>query len=91
MSTEIPTLNKRGRAHRYSEVAKMFDVSERTIIREVRSGRLKADRLGARIVRIFDDSIAQYLERVRGKCVIAPDSMKADAPSCCTAHVCFWG
>jgi excisionase family DNA binding protein len=53
MSTEIPTLNKRGRAHRYSEVAKMFDVSERTIIREVRSGRLKAYRLGARIVRIL--------------------------------------
>jgi hypothetical protein len=44
----------------------------RTVIREVRNGKLKADRLSERVVRIFDDSIDQYVaEHVRPR-EIAP-------------------
>ena len=51
----------RGRAHRYREAAQILNISERTVIREVRKGRLKADRLSERVVRIFDDSIDDYV------------------------------
>ena len=66
MTTETLSSRNRGRAHRYREAAQILNCSERHIIREVRSGRLKADKLGERVVRIFDDSIDSYLEHVRG-------------------------
>jgi excisionase family DNA binding protein len=59
--------SRRGRAHRYREVAQILSCSERHIIREVQSGRLKATRLGGRVVRIFDDSLDQYLDLVRSE------------------------
>jgi hypothetical protein len=33
----------------------------------VRGGQLRADRLGARVVRIFDDSIDEYLASIRSQ------------------------
>jgi|GEM_PF-884852 len=55
----------RGRAHRYREVAEILNCSERSVIRLVRQGLLRADRIGPRLVRIFDDSIDQYVASVR--------------------------
>jgi excisionase family DNA binding protein len=55
----------RGRAHRYREVAEILNCSERSVIRLVRQGLLRADRIGPRVVRIFDDSIDQYAASVR--------------------------
>jgi len=55
----------RGRAHRYREVAEILNCSERSVIRLVRQGLLRADRIGRRVVRIFDDSIDQYVASVR--------------------------
>jgi excisionase family DNA binding protein len=55
----------RGRAHRYREVAEILNCSERSVIRLVRQGLLRADRIGPRVVRIFDDSIDQYVASVR--------------------------
>jgi excisionase family DNA binding protein len=60
------TSRPRGRAHRYREAAELLNCSERQVIRLVRSGVLRADRLSERVVRIFDDSIDAYIERVRG-------------------------
>jgi len=60
MSTEI-RVRERGRAHRYRDAAKILNVSERQIIRYVRAGKLKADKLSARVIRIFDDSIDAFV------------------------------
>ena len=67
MTTEALRIRDRGRAHRYREAAQVLNCSERHIIRLVRSGKLKADRLGARVVRIFDDSIDEYLASIRSQ------------------------
>jgi excisionase family DNA binding protein len=58
---------RRGRAHRYREAAQALNCSERHVIRLVRGGKLRADRLGARVVRIFDDSIDEYLASIRSQ------------------------
>jgi excisionase family DNA binding protein len=55
----------RGRAHSYADVAKILGVSEREVIRMCARGDLKADKLSARVVRIFDDSLDAYVERQR--------------------------
>jgi excisionase family DNA binding protein len=66
-TTETLTSRHRGRAHRYRDAAEILKVSERQVIRLVRRGVLRADKLSERVVRIFDDSIDAYLERVRGE------------------------
>ena len=65
MTTAQLRVRDRGRAHRYREAAQILNVSERHIIRLVRSGRLKADRLGARVVRIFDDELDRFVASAR--------------------------
>jgi excisionase family DNA binding protein len=65
MTTEIFRVRDRGRAHRYREAAQVLNCSERHIIRLVRSGKLKADRLGARVVRIFDDELDRFVANAR--------------------------
>ena len=65
--TAEPATRTRGRAHTYDDAAKIFKVSKRQIIREVRSGRLKADKLSDRVIRIFDDQIDAYAELVRSE------------------------
>jgi excisionase family DNA binding protein len=67
MTTEVLRVRDRGRAHRYREVAQKFNCSERHVIRLVRGGQLRADRLGPRVVRIFDDSIDEYLASIRSQ------------------------
>ena len=67
MSPVTLASRSRGRAHRYREAAQILNCSERTIIRKVRSGELKADKLSERVIRVFDDSIDAYLEHVRGE------------------------
>jgi excisionase family DNA binding protein len=63
MTTEV--FRDRGRAHRYREAAQVLNCSERHIIRLVRSGKLKADRLGARVVKIFDDELDRFVANAR--------------------------
>jgi excisionase family DNA binding protein len=65
MTTEVLRVRDRGRAHRYREAAQVLNCSERHIIRLVRSGKLKADRLGARVVRIFDDELDRFVANAR--------------------------
>ena len=65
-TTERPGTRNRGRAHRYGDAAQILGISERQVIREVRAGRLKADKLSERVIRIFDDSLDAYVERRRG-------------------------
>jgi excisionase family DNA binding protein len=65
MTTEVFRVRNRGRAHRYREAAQVLNCSERHIIRLVRSGKLKADRLGARVVRIFDDELDRFVANAR--------------------------
>ena len=65
MTSEALRVRDRGRAHRYREAAQILNVSERHIIRLVRSGRLKADRLGARVIRIFDDELDRFVASAR--------------------------
>ena len=65
MTSEALRVRDRGRAHRYREAALILNVSERHIIRLVRSGKLKADRLGARVVRIFDDELDRFVASAR--------------------------
>lgn len=48
------------RANRVREVAEIFGTSERHIWRLIRSGALRAERLGARCVRVFDSEIERY-------------------------------
>jgi|RhiMetdeSRZDD1v2_1073273.scaffolds.fasta_scaffold138762_3 excisionase family DNA binding protein len=67
MPTDTLRVHNRGRAHRYREVAQVLNCSERHVIRLVRGGQLRADRLGARVVRIFDDSIDEYLASIRSQ------------------------
>jgi excisionase family DNA binding protein len=62
---EIQRIRDRGRAHRYREAAQVLNCSERHIIRLVRSGKLKADRLGDRVVRIFDDELDRFVASAR--------------------------
>jgi len=50
------------RAHRVRDVADIFGTSERHVWRLIKSGQLKAERLGARCVRVFDSEIARYRE-----------------------------
>jgi excisionase family DNA binding protein len=64
-TTERPGTRSRGRAHSYADVAQILGISEREVIRKVRSGELKADKLSARVVRIFDDSLDAFVERQR--------------------------
>jgi excisionase family DNA binding protein len=64
-TTERLGTRSRGRAHRYGDVAQILGISEREVIRKVRSGELKADKLSARVVRIFDDSLDAFVERQR--------------------------
>ena len=42
------------RANRVRDVADIFGTSERHVWRLIKSGQLKAERLGARCVRVFD-------------------------------------
>jgi len=66
MTTESLRVRERGRAHRYREAAQVLNCSERHIIRLVRSSvKLKADRLGARVVRIFDDELDRFVASAR--------------------------
>ena len=53
----------RGRAHRYREVAEILNCSERSVIRLVRQGLLRADRIGPRVVRIFDSAARRTATR----------------------------
>jgi excisionase family DNA binding protein len=57
---------KRGRAHKYKDVAEILNCSERHIIRLVHSGELRSTKLSSRCVRIFDEDIEAYLEKIRG-------------------------
>jgi hypothetical protein len=56
--------SKRGRAWRVRDVAKLFNVSTRTVEREIERGRLKADTLSRRAKRIFDDAIDAYADKL---------------------------
>ena len=53
------------RANRVRDVADIFGTSERQVWRLIKSGQLKAERLGARCVRVFDSEIARYRESLR--------------------------
>jgi excisionase family DNA binding protein len=53
------------RANRVRDVADIFGTSERHVWRLIKSGQLKAERLGVRCVRIFDSEIARYRESLR--------------------------
>ena len=53
------------RANRVRDVADIFGTSERHVWRLIKSGQLKAERLGARCVRVFDSEIARYRESLR--------------------------
>jgi predicted DNA-binding transcriptional regulator AlpA len=53
------------RANRVRDVADIFGTSERHVWRLIASGQLKAERLGARCVRVFDSEIARYRESLR--------------------------
>src|SRR6186713_1287954 len=53
------------RANRVRDVADIFGTSERHVWRPIKSGQLKAERLGARCVRVFDSEIARYRESLR--------------------------
>jgi hypothetical protein len=67
MSIKELGTRSRGRAHSYADIAKILQVSEHEVIRKVRSGELKADKLSTRCVRIFDDSLDAFVERQRDK------------------------
>ena len=53
------------RANRIRQVAELFNTSERHICRLIADGKLRADRLGPRCVRIFDSEIARYRASLR--------------------------
>lgn len=53
------------RADRIRQVAELFNTSERHIWRLIADGKLRADRLGPRCVRIFDSEIARYRASLR--------------------------
>jgi excisionase family DNA binding protein len=53
------------RANRIRQVAELFNTSERHIWRLIADGKLRADRLGPRCVRIFDSEIARYRASLR--------------------------
>jgi len=53
------------RANRVRDVADIFGTSERHVWRLIKSGQLKAERLGVRCVRVFDSEIARYRESLR--------------------------
>jgi excisionase family DNA binding protein len=53
------------RANRVRQVAEIFGTSERHIWRLIHRGELKAERLGARCVRVFDSEIARYRQSLQ--------------------------
>ena len=65
METEVLGTRSRGRAHTYEEVSRILKISKRQLIREIRAGALKADRLSERVIRIFDDALDEYISRGR--------------------------
>jgi excisionase family DNA binding protein len=60
-TTIEPATRSRGRAHRYKEAAKILNISDRSVIRLIRTGKIKVTYLGPRSPRIFDDAIDAYL------------------------------
>lgn len=59
-------LPNRGDALSYKQVAKKLNASERTIMRLVANGELKATRLSSRTIRIFDADLNAFIEGKRG-------------------------
>ena len=53
-------------ANSVRDVARILDVSDRTVWRWVRAGELKAERLSPRCLRIFDSEIARFRANARG-------------------------
>jgi excisionase family DNA binding protein len=53
------------RANRIRQVAEIFNTSERHIWRLIADGKLRADRLGPRCVRIFDSEIIRFRASLR--------------------------
>jgi excisionase family DNA binding protein len=59
--SDSPTSRTRRRGHRYRDVAKILNCSERHVIREVQAGKLKVVYIGQRSPRIFDDALDAYV------------------------------
>jgi predicted DNA-binding transcriptional regulator AlpA len=60
MTTIDFEMTRPDRAYRVRQVAVIFDTSERQVWRMIESGELRAERLSARCVRVFDSEIARY-------------------------------
>ncbi len=48
------------RGNSIKDVAEIFGLSDRTVARMIKRGDLKAERLSARCVRVFDSEIERY-------------------------------
>jgi len=62
--------NEPDRARRISEVAKVFDTSERNIWRLIKRRELNAVRIGMRCVRVFDSELARYRDSLRNQIAV---------------------
>jgi excisionase family DNA binding protein len=62
----LPDAGQLDRGRRVRYVAQILDTSERQIWRWIAEGKLRAERLGPRCVRIFDSEIARYRSAQRG-------------------------
>src|SRR3989344_5908078 len=62
-----PKLNTEQRFHTTDEVAKLLQVDPESVRRYVRSGQLKAVRLGGKFIRIDKDDLDKFIERLKSK------------------------
>jgi excisionase family DNA binding protein len=65
LRAEQAATRREDRAHRVSQVAELFGMSTRHVWRLIERGDLRAERLSARCIRIFDSEIARYRESLR--------------------------
>ena len=66
-TTIEPTTRRRGRAHKYREVAEILNVSYQHIPRLVRAGKLKATYVGPHAPRIFDNDLDAFIAAQGGE------------------------
>ena len=60
-------LNTEQRFYTTDEVSKLLQVDPESVRRYVRSGQLKAVRLGGKFIRIDKDDLNQFIEQLKSK------------------------